>query len=544
MIDAATEQGLTSAGGGSAPAQAGPPPETSSRSTSSIVAGNVFTLFNAIIGVFFVLDPLAGPVRRRRLRPDRDRQLLHRHPPGAEGEADARRAGGAGRADGEGACATARWSSLLAEEVVPGDVIAVEPGDQLVADGEVIASRGHDPRRVDADRRGRRDPQGAPASGCSRAPSASPARAATWSTRSARRATRASSPARRSAFRHPPSPLQDEVNQVIVACTWAMLPLAALLLITFQLRARRPGRGGADGDRRPGHADPRGPGAADERHLRRRRGAAGPRRHAGPADERDREPRRGRHDLRRQDRHADRRRAAPARGRGRRRASSRGRGARGAGGASRPAPATATARWRRSPSASPARPGGSAAKCRSPRSGSGAACGSAARSYVMGAPDVLERSGALALPPGLAAQAGARRRRPAAASSPSARSAEALPGDRRRAAAPPRLAPLALVVLEETLRPDAAETIAFMRERGSRPEADLRRRPRDGHRGRLRASACPRDAGVDRGPRPARRTRRSWPRRRSENTIFCRIAPEQKKALVGGAARRRAATRR
>ena len=37
----------------------GPPPETSSRSTSSIVAGNVFTLFNAIIGVFFVLDPRA-----------------------------------------------------------------------------------------------------------------------------------------------------------------------------------------------------------------------------------------------------------------------------------------------------------------------------------------------------------------------------------------------------------------------------------------------------------------------------------------------------
>src|SRR5262249_58510842 len=34
----------------------GPPPETSSRSTSSIIAGNVFTLFNAIIAVFFVLD--------------------------------------------------------------------------------------------------------------------------------------------------------------------------------------------------------------------------------------------------------------------------------------------------------------------------------------------------------------------------------------------------------------------------------------------------------------------------------------------------------
>ena len=32
----------------------GPPPDTSSRSTASIVAGNVFTLFNAIIGVFFI----------------------------------------------------------------------------------------------------------------------------------------------------------------------------------------------------------------------------------------------------------------------------------------------------------------------------------------------------------------------------------------------------------------------------------------------------------------------------------------------------------
>ena len=54
-------------------------------------------------------------------------------------------------------------------------------------------------------------------------------------------------------------------------------------------------------------------------------------------------------------------------------------GARGAGAASRRAPATATGPWRRSPSASPARRGGSAAKSRSPRSGSGAACGSAPR---------------------------------------------------------------------------------------------------------------------------------------------------------------------
>ena len=38
------------------------------------------------------------------------------------------------------------------------------------------------------------------------------------------------------AFRHPPSPLQEEVNRVIVACTYVMLPLAAILIVTLKLR--------------------------------------------------------------------------------------------------------------------------------------------------------------------------------------------------------------------------------------------------------------------------------------------------------------------
>ena len=59
MTDADTEQGLSSQEAAARLRKLGPPPETSSRSTSSIVAGNVFTLFNAIIGVFFVLDPRA-----------------------------------------------------------------------------------------------------------------------------------------------------------------------------------------------------------------------------------------------------------------------------------------------------------------------------------------------------------------------------------------------------------------------------------------------------------------------------------------------------
>ena len=82
--------------------------------------------------------------------------------------------------------------------------------------------------------------------------------------------------------------------------------------------------------------------------------------------------------------------------------------------------------------------------------------------YVLGAPDVLAAQGALELPPRCRV---ARSSTPArgSASSPSARAQGALPAD-PAAEAPPKIAPLALVVLDETLRPDAAETIAFMRE--------------------------------------------------------------------------------
>ena len=53
---AAEQQGLSAKEAAARLRKLGPPPESSSRSTASIVAGNVFTLFNAIIGAFFVLD--------------------------------------------------------------------------------------------------------------------------------------------------------------------------------------------------------------------------------------------------------------------------------------------------------------------------------------------------------------------------------------------------------------------------------------------------------------------------------------------------------
>src|SRR5215211_9122405 len=55
MSDRAHPYGLSSAEAAQRLKRLGEPEETSSRSVASIVAGNVFTLFNAIIGVFFIL---------------------------------------------------------------------------------------------------------------------------------------------------------------------------------------------------------------------------------------------------------------------------------------------------------------------------------------------------------------------------------------------------------------------------------------------------------------------------------------------------------
>jgi magnesium-transporting ATPase (P-type) len=149
-------------------------------------------------------------------------------------------------------------------------------------------------------------------------------------------------------------------------------------------------------------------------------------------------------------------------------------------------------------------------------------------SYVLGAPDVLAQAGALSLPPGLARkleeQTAAGRRVVAFG-----QSSDGLPDD-AAASPPPRLKPLALVVLEETLRPDAAETIAFIGEEG----VDLKLISGDA-RATVTAVAyavgVPRDAGVVEGSELP-----DDPEALAEaalrNTIFCRIAPEQKKALV------------
>ena len=201
---------------------------------------------------------------------------------------------------------------------MPGDVVAVEPGDQLVADGEVVASRGMtlDESMLTGEADGVRKEPGDRALSGSFCISGS-GRYVVDAVREESYAGKLAGEAR--AFRHPPSPLQDEVNRVIVACTYVMVPLAALLLLTFKLRSADLIEAAQTATAGLVTLIPEGlvllmsvTFAVAAVRLARPQDAR-------PADERDREPRLGRHDLRRQDRDADRRRAAPARGRGRRR---------------------------------------------------------------------------------------------------------------------------------------------------------------------------------------------------------------------------------
>jgi magnesium-transporting ATPase (P-type) len=502
----------------------GAPPETSSRAVSTIVAGNVFTLFNAIIGVFFVLmlllglfaDAIFGVIAiinsyigiRQELKAKRTLdELAVLVAPRAKVVRDG------------------SVTELLADAVVPGDVVVVEPGDQLVADGDVVSSRGLtvDEALLTGEADGVRKGLG------DRALSGSFCLSGSGSyrvdaVREQSYAGKLAGEAR--AFRHPPSPLQDEVNRVIVVCTYVMIPLAILLLLTFQLRSadlveaaqtataglvtlipeglvllmsvtfavaavRLAGRDtlvqqmsateslaavdticvDKTGTLTDGNLKLLGVEIAESVEPEVAQKALG--RFASSAGERNRTLEEIAANF-------------PVQ----------------AGRVSGEVPFSSVWKW------------------------SGLRFG--ATSYVLGAPDILAQSGALALTPGLErkleqeTEAG---RRVVAFGE----SAEALPDD-PGAAPPPQLKPVALVILEETLRPDAAETVSFIHDE----DIDLKLISGDA-RATVTAVAyavgVPRDAGIVDGPDlpddPAALAEVA-----QRNTIFCRIAPEQKRALV------------
>jgi magnesium-transporting ATPase (P-type) len=212
----------------------GPAQPHSSRSTSSIVAGNVFTLFNLIIGIFFILilslslwaDAIFGLIAiintwigiRQELKA---KETLDRLAVLVAPRAEVIR-------DGQSL-------ELLADEIVPGDLIRLSPGDQLVADGNVVTSRG---LTVDESMlTGESDPIGKGPGDEALSGSFVISGSAFCEVTAVREESYAGKLAGQArAFRHPPSPLQEEVNQVILVCTWVLLPLAALLIGSLVVR--------------------------------------------------------------------------------------------------------------------------------------------------------------------------------------------------------------------------------------------------------------------------------------------------------------------
>jgi magnesium-transporting ATPase (P-type) len=526
---ATPDSGLSSKEAAARLRKLGAPPETSSRSTSSIVAGNVFTLFNAIIAVFFVLDMGLG------LYADSLFGLIAviNSYIGIRQELNAKRTldevavlvAPRARVIRDG-----KTVELLADEVVPGDLVAIGPGDQLVADGRVIASRGLtlDESMLTGEADGIRKDAGDEVLSGSFAVSGS-GHYEIEAVREKSYAGRLAGEAK--AFRHPLSPLQQEVNRVIIVSTYAMIPLAILLLASLKIRSV--GLQSAAETATAGLVTliPEGlvllmsvtfavaavrlarrdtliqqmsateslasvdticvdkTGTLTEGELRLRGvefaegvdpavGAAVLGRFAASAGDRNKTL----------ETIAERYPGDPGQVRAE-------------------VPFSSEYKWS----------GVSLA-------GSGAGAGT----FVLGAPDVLEEAGALVLPPALAtklAEETAAGRRVVAFG----RSGEALPADPSASPAP-RLSPVALVVLEETLREDAKATIEFMREQ----EVDLKLISGDAAAtvtAVAYAVGVPREAGVVEGPDLP-----DDPEALQEvalaNTIFCRIKPEQKKALV------------
>jgi cation-transporting P-type ATPase E len=523
-----TARGLSSAEADRRLRELGPPEERSSRSVASIVAANVFTLFNAIILVFFVLvlslglfaDALFGVIAivnsgigiRQELKA---KEVLDNLALLVAPRAKALR-------DGE-------IAELLAEQIVPGDVVRVEPGDQLVADGEVVSSRGltMDESLLTGEADGVRKGAGERVLSGSFCVSGS----GLFEVDAVREDSYAEKVAGEAkAFRHPPSPLQTEVNSVLWATSALLVPMAIVMLGALSLRnvefidAAQQATAGlitlvpeglvllmsvtlavaavrlarqdtlvqqvaatealaavdticvdktgtlTDGTLELVEVVP-ADGNPDEAEL-----ALGA--FAASAGERNRTLETIAAEF-----------PSPARE------------------VDGEVPFSSQWKW----------------------SGLTMTVGGERRSYVIGAPDVLTGSGALTLPAGLERSleqhTSAGRRVIAFGEAPGG-----LPAD-PAGEPPPRLQPRALVVLAETMRPDAEETIEFMREQ----QVDLKLISGDA-RETVTAVAhslgVPRDAGVAEGPSlptdPAGLAETA-----ERNTIFCRITPEQKKALVG-----------
>ncbi len=521
--------GLSSAEAAERLRRLGPPEQDSSRSLRSIVLANVLTLFNGIILVFFILvlsqglwaDALFGVIaiinsaigirQEFKAKETLDNLALLVSP-----QAEVIRDG--------------HQLELHADELVPGDVIRVKPGDQLIADGPVISSRELtvDESLLTGESDGIRKERGDRMLSGAFCISGS----GHYEIDAVRRDSHAEKIAGEAReFRHPPSPLQTEVNRILWATTIIMVPLALLMLAGFILRgvdfteAAQTATAGlitlipeglvllmsvtlavaavrlAKMDTLVQQISATESLAAVDTICVDKTGTLTDGTlelidivSSDPAEVDSTERALGRFAASAGERNRTLETIAEA----------------------FPAPAADVAdevsfssQWKWSGLT---------------LNGEGMH-----RSYVVGAPDVLIGSGAMSLTPQLQsrleAEASLGRRVVAFGEAPAG-----LPAD-PATEPPPRINPLALVVLEETLRPDAAETIEFMRDQ----DVDLKLISGDAAQtvtAVAYALGVARDAGVVEGPDlPA--DPKALARVAESNTIFCRITPEQKKALVG-----------
>jgi cation-transporting P-type ATPase E len=523
------DQGLSSKEAQARLRKLGPPAQDSSRSLASIVAANVFTLFNAIIAGFFVLDiglglyadaifgliavvnSSIGIYQEKKAKETLDEIAVLVAPharvvrDGAEME-------------------------LIANEVVPGDLIAVGPGDQLVADGEVSESRGltMDESLLTGEADGIRKGEGDRVLSGSFCVSGS-GHYVVDAVREESYAGKVAGEAK--TFRHPPSPLQEEVNRVIIASTYIMVPLAIVLILSLKLRAVPLEEAAQTATAGLVPLIPEGlvllmsvTFAVAAKHLAKRDTLV----QQMSATE----------SLASVDTVCVDKTGTLTAGELRLTTVEYADGVDPKSGAAALARFAASAGNRNGTLETiaeefPGQPGTvrSEVPFSSEWKWSGVSLdgGSGGGTYVLGAPDILAESGALSLPPRLAeklkAETAAGRRVVAFG-----QSSEALPEDPAANGAP-QLTPLALVVLEETLRPDAAETIAYMREE----EVELKLISGDAAAtvtAVAYAVGVPQDAGVIEGP-DLPEDEEGLARAATENTIFCRIKPEQKKSLVG-----------
>ena len=108
---------------------------------------------------------------------------------------------------------------------------------------------------------------------------------------------------------------------------------------------------------------------------------------------------------------------------------------------------------------------------------------------------------------------------------------------------PPTLEPVALVMFEEKIRPDAADTLRYFEEQGVALKVISGDNPRT-----VAAVARPRRAARCRRrpstPASCPRTSRRWPTMLEAHSVFGRVTPQQKRAIVARAAVARATSSR